>query len=270
MLDSEFYNSFRIKLFEFIHAKQHVYHDTPFHYIIYVYQGNARFTWAQDSVRINAGDFLYMPMGINYHSSWESQTDMRFLSIGFTYLPQLENMHYPMQRIEGTPESAALADALSCHLEVDCTSIGYIYQLIGCLQKRMTFAVESKKTLLVDAAERYWRQAPFASASETARYCGVGESSLYGAFRAIRGCTPVDAKHRLLCTSAVELLLGTDQSIESISEQLGFSSAAYFRKVFREQIGTSPRDVRRGGEKPRLQAVLIVDMTDEKQPHSEE
>lgn len=255
MLDSEFYNSFRIKQFDFTHSKQHAYRDTPFHYLIYVYHGNARFTWAQDSIRIGAGDFLYMPRGINYHSSWDSQSDKCFLSIGFTYLPHLENVHYPMQRIQGTPETIALAQKLSTHLDVDCTSIGYIYQLIGLLQQQMTPTMESKKTQLVDEAERYWHDSPFASAADTARHCGVGESSLYAAFRSVRGCTPVGAKHRLLCTKAVELLLGTDKSIETISEELGFSSAAYFRKLFREQMGTSPRDVRRLGETPKLKDV---------------
>ena len=175
-----------------------------------------------------------------------------------------------MQRIEGTPESIALADKISGHLEVDCISVGYIYQLIGLLQQQMIPTIESKKTQLVDAAERYWHEAPFASAADTARRCGVGESSLYAAFRSVRGCTPVGAKHRLLCTKAVELLLGTNKSIEEISEELGFSSATYFRKLFREQMGTSPRDVRRLGETPRLKVVSSTILPDEKQPHSEE
>lgn len=259
MNNVEFYNSFRIKVFEFLHSRQHAYRDTPFHYIIYVYRGSGRFTWLEDSRIVGPGDFLYIPMGINYHSAWANQMDTRFLSIGFRHLPQQESMSYPMQRIESTPEAAAIADQIAADPQTNCTTVGLIYQLIGCLQKQMLHTVESKKSRLVEAAKLYWQQNPFASAAETARHLGVSESSLYAAFRSVCGCTLVDAKHNLLATAAVLLLLSTDLSIEAISEQLGFSSAAYFRKVFRDQMGTSPRDVRRQGESPRLKDLLDVE-----------
>ena len=255
----EFYNSFRIKVCEYIHARQHSYSDTPFHYIIYVYRGSGRFICRKDSCIVEPGFFLYIPMGINYRSAWSSQTDIRFLSIGFRHLPQQESMSYPMQRIESTHETAAIADQIAANPQTNCTTVGLIYQLLSCLQKKMFHTVESKKSRLVEATRLYWQQNPFASAAETAQHLGVSESSLYAAFRSVCGCTLVDAKHNLLATTAVQLLLSTDKSIEEISAQLGFSSATYFRKVFREQMGTSPRDVRRQGESPRLNNLLKIE-----------
>ena len=37
----------------------------------------------------------------------------------------------------------------------------------------------------------------------------------------------------------------SDLSIENISEQVGFESAAYFRRVFKKVTGKSPREYRK-------------------------
>ena len=52
-------------------------------------------------------------------------------------------------------------------------------------------------------------------------------------------------KHRLQTEKAVTLLTATDLSVEEISSQLGFSSAAYFRRVLRQITGKTPREIRK-------------------------
>ena len=39
---------------------------------------------------------------------------------------------------------------------------------------------------------------------------------------------------------AKELLLTTNQKVNEIAEECGFSSASYFNVVFRKQVGVSP------------------------------
>jgi AraC-like DNA-binding protein len=41
------------------------------------------------------------------------------------------------------------------------------------------------------------------------------------------------------------LLCSTGQSIKEVSRDCGFRSESYFSKVFRERVGTSPREYRR-------------------------
>lgn len=245
MNDLEFYNSFRFILYQFSHNRSKTFPHIKYHFIAYVYEGTARFSSENVSMVVSPGDFFYLPKGLTYTSSWQSVNGVRFASLGFKNLPQAEAIHYPMQKIASTPEAVALVEQMMANPRVSCTSVGTLYQLIGCTFDRMTCYLSSKYAALVDAAERYWSQYPFASGKETAQYCNTSESVLYHAFRSVRNCTLVEAKHRLLVNAAVELLKSTDKSIEEISVQLGFSSAAYFRKVFKEQMHASPRDIRK-------------------------
>ena len=245
MNDLEFYNSFRFILYELSHNQSKTFHHIKHHFIVYVYEGTARFSCENTSFVVSPGDFFYLPKGITYTSSWQSTPGIRFASMGFKYFPHAENIHYPMQKIASTPETVALVNQMVSNLRVSCSSVGTLYQLFGCMLEKMTYSVSSKYAVLVDTAERYWIQYPFASGKEIAQYCSTSKSVLYHAFRFVRNCTLVEAKHRLLVNSAVELLKSTDKSIEEISAQLGFSSAAYFRKVFKGQMHASPRDIRK-------------------------
>lgn len=132
-----------------------------------------------------------------------------------------------MQKIASTPETIALIDQMMSSPRVSCASAGILYQLFGCMLEKMTCSVSSKYAVLVDTAERYWSQYPFASGKDTAQYCNTSESVLNHAFRAVRNCTLVEAKHKQLVNTAVELLKSTDKSIEEIGTQLGFSAAAW-------------------------------------------
>ncbi len=131
-------------------------------------------------------------------------------------------------------------------LRVDCETAGLFYQLFAVFQKSMIRTQQSRQDRLAEQAKRYWLDHPFACMAETARHCRVSERALYSAFRVSCGKTPVEIKHRLIIQSAAEMLRGTDKSVEKIAEELGFSSTAYFRKVFHEVMGFPPRDTRRG------------------------
>ncbi|MBQ8415607.1 MAG: helix-turn-helix transcriptional regulator, partial [Clostridia bacterium] len=80
-----------------------------------------------------------------------------------------------------------------------------------------------------------------------ARFCRVSESGLYATFRSEWNCTPIVMWHRVQIEKAVNLLFSTDLSVEEISTRLEFCSASYFRKVFKEITGQTPREVRRFG-----------------------
>ena len=99
--------------------------------------------------------------------------------------------------------------------------------------------------LIVNQAEHHLRNNPKLRASEIAQLCMVSESTLYNAFRIIRGYTPVDAKNRILIEAALEYLRMSDQSIEEIAHLLHFNSVGYFRKVFNDFVGMTPLEARR-------------------------
>ena len=220
----------------------------PYHYIAYMREGSGKLVGADRTVELNAGDFFYIPEGYPYQSYWKGDEVCCFDSYGFKSFPRPEGQAYPMQRIQSDAQSLSMLDRLARDKRISCTSIGLFYQLLGCLMERMAVAPESRKYLIVDTAENYMYEHTGYTAADVARHCGVSESTLYAAFREVRGYTPTQARHRLLSEKAVRLLTTTDLSVEAISGQLGFSSSIYFRKVLAEQTGKTPRMIRKERE----------------------
>lgn len=63
-------------------------------------------------------------------------------------------------------------------------------------------------------------------------------------FKAEYGVTPIAALNQIRLHRAEHLLLNTDYSVSSVSEQCGFESPAYFSRAFKNHSGLSPRDYR--------------------------
>ena len=70
------------------------------------------------------------------------------------------------------------------------------------------------------------------------------EEALYTAFKR-HGSTPNQTRQELLVRKAKQLLTTTDSSVQEISDQLGFSSTSYFRKILHRQTGKTPTQIRR-------------------------
>jgi len=84
------------------------------------------------------------------------------------------------------------------------------------------------------------------SVSSLATMCNMSVSHFHAVFRKEVGMTPIDYKNRILINHASALLLCREyESIEDISSVLGFTSSAYFRRVFKKVTGKSPSEYRR-------------------------
>lgn len=59
-------------------------------------------------------------------------------------------------------------------------------------------------------------------------------------FRTLLGQTPTEYLTQYRLSMAAHLLLNTNHSLSSISEQCGFNTVSYFGKLFRKVYGTSP------------------------------
>lgn len=73
----------------------------------------------------------------------------------------------------------------------------------------------------------------------------VSKSVLYSKFHAQFHCTIGQYVNRKRTTRAVELLSNTALSVEEIAQRCGFSSASYFTKTFKEQMGITPLKFRK-------------------------
>ena len=215
------------------------------HYIGFMREGSGRLVGSDRTVDVETGAFLYIPKECSYQSYWQGIPIVRFDSYGFDTFPHSDAYTYPLQRIEATPEALEYLEKLAADKRVSCTSIGLLYQLLGCLLEHMEAVPVSRHRAVIAQAESYMRSHEHFLIPDVARHCGVSESALYAIFRAEQGCTPITAKHRIQVEKAISLLRNTDMSVENISDALGFSSTPYFRKVFLQETGKRPRDVRK-------------------------
>ena len=81
--------------------------------------------------------------------------------------------------------------------------------------------------------------------AELAKECFISESRLYHLFREELATTPVAYKNQMKILRSLEHIKTGYQTVEEISEMLGFHSAAYFRRVFKEFTGLSPMEYRK-------------------------
>ncbi|MBQ6908170.1 MAG: helix-turn-helix transcriptional regulator [Clostridia bacterium] len=78
-----------------------------------------------------------------------------------------------------------------------------------------------------------------------AELCHISESGFFKLFKAVTGVTPITYKHNIMIQHAIDMISNTSLSIEEISGLVGFPSSNYFRKVFADMTGTTPKKLRK-------------------------
>lgn len=217
-------------------------------YLGYMKSGRARLVSVHEQIEVAAGDLFYIPLGCAYESFWYGE-EIRFDSLAFQYFPQRADVRYPLQRFDTlSREETRLLRLLGSGVAADCASVANLYALLALLLPRMTAEAASPEKRLVRSALACMAARPDAPMPEIAAACRVSQSALYAAFRSQGDDTPVHARQRQQVERAVQLLHTTDLPVEEISARLGFSSAAYFRRVLRRVSGKTPREIRRESE----------------------
>lgn len=78
------------------------------------------------------------------------------------------------------------------------------------------------------------------SIKSIAKNVNISKSVLYKNFHTHFNCTISEYINTKRVERSIELLKNEDLSIEEISQQVGFSSAAYYSKIFKKQTGVPP------------------------------
>ena len=79
---------------------------------------------------------------------------------------------------------------------------------------------------------------------EIARHCGYTEYYLTRKFRKETGMKLTDYIRSVRLEKAKVMLLSSGRDVQQISEELQFGSRSYFDRVFRQEVGMSPRQFR--------------------------
>ncbi len=245
MNDIIFSNSFIF--LEIIYDKFH-YTDNragaPSHYFAYLHSGSCKIVTESQTVQVHEGDIFYIPDKCSYQSYWYGDPEIKFVSLGFSYMPSFDNKTYPPQVIEHNDTAVEHLCKLSKLKQLTARDIGLFYTLAGILLPLMSHNDISKTKEIVERTEKYLLKHPHARAAELAKNCAVSEAMLYLAFQKSANVTPSQLRNRILLEKARDMLIATDKSIEFISDVLEFSSTSYFRKKFKEYFNMTPKEMR--------------------------
>ncbi|MCM1290721.1 MAG: substrate-binding domain-containing protein [Prevotella sp.] len=74
---------------------------------------------------------------------------------------------------------------------------------------------------------------------------GLGRSQFYRKIKSLTNYSPVELLRKLRLEKAREMILTTDKSISEIAYSSGFSTPAYFTRIYRENYGETPSELRR-------------------------
>jgi AraC-like DNA-binding protein len=83
---------------------------------------------------------------------------------------------------------------------------------------------------------------------EVAEAVGASEDYLSRVFHREMGISPWEYLNRYRILQAKELLRCTDDNVKTVARRVGFTDPAYFSRVFRKVVGTSPSAYRKHPE----------------------
>ena len=214
-------------------------------------------------ISAQAGDAVYFPRQRRYVSHWDGEPEIEFYGLYLDWQTRIVNQQAVSRQPE--PPDSFYFQALSGQ-SVDYVSLftrvyenyhspeNNLLALSGCLsvydlmRRRMVREParpdwDSMETALNLLTEQCAENIPVA---DIARACGMSESQFYHRFRQATGFSPIEYKNRERIRRAIDLLSGESFSVERIADMLGFSSPAYFRRIFKKVTGGAPGDFRGG------------------------
>lgn len=246
------YNSFQFRHMSFS-TERHTDNSSgiPTHYLARMTRGTGRIvSLSGECLSLETGDVFYLPKGLSYHSYWLPDREglVEWESLSFPSIPEEEERSYLPQILSPDGQAGTYLQRILDDMRVCPTTVGCLYLFLGSVLPYMQQRAKDEKALLLEKAKRYIASHPDFSVPRLARHCGISESGLYALFQSYAGMTPVEMKHRLQIESAITLLTTTDRSVEEISARLGFHSAGYFRRIFKQQTGKTPSQVRKATE----------------------
>lgn len=216
------------------------------HFLGMMEKGRCRIVSEGRTIEAGPGEVFYIPMGLPYQSYWYSDEEVVLRSYGFDWFPEGQDGDFLLQVLPA--ELTPLLEAVPITGRPDSESLGALFSAISHLLPHMERSGKEKNRCIWTDAVAYLQAHPEATAGEMARHCGVSESSLYASFKR-HGSTPNQTRQELLVRQAKLLLTTTDSSVQEISDQLGFSSSSYFRKILYRYTGRTPTQIRRTGAK---------------------
>lgn len=178
----------------------------------------------------------------------QTRGEMRLVWEQFRFLYEKLNRYfadqYPGYQPAPPPQVSMLETGIPPGMESETMLIGIFKDSLDriSLEKRKLLVTRSKMQEIADYLElNYDSRIPQA---ECADLFHLNKDYMSRKFKEEMGIGMVEHVNRIRLNKAKELLTGTDQSIQEISDHIGFIDQKYFSKQFKRETGFSPAEYR--------------------------
>ena len=229
----------------------------PYNNIALIISGEAEVEPVEgESFFLKPGDIFFIPIGTKYISKWFGK-DICFITFHFNFSSLFQylftgNVVIQKVNIGGLSETREKFEtAYRCfegewYEKLNALSIFYsvLSRVISRIKLNRPDELEDRR--IKEAINYiYFHYKERITVLNCAESVYMSEPWFYVKFKKATGMTPIEFKNKIAVNQACIMLINTDKSIEKISEELGFSSVDYFRRVFKKTVGVSPLKYRK-------------------------
>ena len=231
-------------------------HPRPFSTIAVMQKGSGRFVTADKEINIASGDVFFIPDGSKYISYWKGENDILYFAIHFHFDKchhEFSPQRFLLQKIDTLTPDKMLSwfEVLYRYIlkggYARLKACGYFYELYSDILPLLQHNELHMDTLsniktAVDYIEKNSEED--VTVGELAQMCLLSSSRFYALFRKTMDCSPIAYRNNIRIRKAVNML-DSEHTIEEIARTVGFSSAIYFRRIFKEIMGKLPSAYRK-------------------------
>ena len=224
---------------------------------IYIVEGNLTINAGADKLSLHRGDLFYIPEGVRYTAIWEGEPHVEYYNLNVlsnSYDSSLSSGGFALQRIaelsvdETLDEIKRIFSLMQTEERVKkIEALGLYYAFYAKAFPLLEAAEPQKYSPVLIKATEYIEQnyAENFSVADLASVCFVSESRLHHIFTEKLGLTPIKYRNQIRVERAAHDLRSTALPIEAISSRHGFNSPTYFREIFKEYSGLTPKEYRK-------------------------
>lgn len=228
----------------------------PFSTIAVMQNGEGRFVTDNETVEVSCGQVFFIPVGSKYISYWHGADEIMYYAIHFHFengYSDFSPQKFRLQNIDKMGAETFLKYFQNVHRNIIGNGFDFLkaygefyilyadlLPLLECakLQNSASQSIKNAVDFIEKNSEKEF----------TVKYlsdmCHLSESRFYALFQRTLGCPPIAYRNSVRIRKALTML-GGEYTIDEIATQTGFSSAVYFRRVFKEIMGKLPSAYRK-------------------------
>ncbi len=210
--------------------------------------GQGMFNLDDKTIKVGAGDILYIPKSQEYSQSSASETliAIHFLNYTFDKANKFETLHI---------ENSAQVNEIFIKMyniwkeknrgyRLQCTAL--LYELLFLLHKEtmdLSIALPHNKNIekAVSYIHKNFRSETI-DVSRLAEMCYFSEQHFRRVFKQFYSVSPKQYIINLKIEYAAQLLQSRLYSVQQVSEKCGFEDVKYFSRIFKKYMKFSPKD----------------------------